>query len=161
MRLRARLLGIAVALTTVACGVVDVAPPMRKPTPGVVVSEYLAILEATHEVACALREALHNNPSDVPRLQSRAADVADAERVAAAALEEVSLPPDLQPLIDELLGNRAGLDAALRAAAGASDLAAVNAALDRLVESLATGAAASNQVREALGLASVPDAACG
>lgn len=164
---------VAVALSLGACGSAESPAPASPssaaavdqssrptPTPNMpaLARRYERIAAKANKVACRFNEALAT--SDLELIQERATQLANAQRVAADAMRKPNFPPELQAMVDEVIANRAALEAALLALAASTGVDAANEALERIRQVSDEGAATSNLVRGELGLPSEPVGDC-
>ena len=140
----------------------DSPTPTQTPDLEALADAYLQIVDASNSVGCGFTEALRDSPSDLDLVQERARQFADATRVAAEALRELTFPIELQEHVDGLIESRARVESDLRAVAASADSEAVNTAIDRLFEaSRQEGSATINAIRAGLGLPDISDDVCG
>jgi hypothetical protein len=86
-------------------------PSHPEPTPNlrVLAKRYERIAAQSNRVACAFSEALAT--SDLAMIRKRADRFAHAQRVAADQLRKLDFPRDVQAMVDEVIANRAALEA--------------------------------------------------
>lgn len=140
---------------------VDTPETTAKPKPTIrqLARRYEQIAARSNGVACSFNDALATD--DLALIKQQAERFAQAQRKAADALRKLDFPRRIQRMVDEVIANRASLEAALLQLSIATDVTAANAALDRLSQVSDNGSAASNLVRGELGLPSVPIGVCG
>lgn len=150
----------ATATPTASPSATPTASPSPTPTPDLVAvgETYSAAVDAANEIVCDAVARIEAAPQDLAVLTQAYRDIASADRLLADSLRDGAFPPDVQPLIDEMIALLAASEAAFIQAGSASTIVEFNTVLQRALDANAATSAQSNLIRGTLGLASV--AAC-